>query len=383
MRERAELDARLDAALRAYAVHAAETRGRVHPDDEPPYRGVFQRDRDRIVHCAAFRRLEYKTQVFVSVLDNDHHRNRLTHTMEVTQIARTIARALGLNEDLVEALALAHDLGHGPFGHSGEDALNEVMQGHGGFNHNLQGLRVVDKLERRYADFAGLNLSYETREGFTKNLTPQGRAQHGFTLGEAPSLEVQLVGHADEIAYDTHDIEDGLDSSVLKEEALRELDLWRETEAEVLAEKPALANEQRLRWRSVVRRMIRRLVGDLMAETERRLEQSNVGTLKDVRTQPRELVGFSIGLELKKRDLECFLHANFYNHPEVRKHTALWQERLKEIYAAFRKDLGRLPEDYRKRVDAEGETIERVICDYVAGMTDRFAESQWERYCKA
>ncbi|MBI3829484.1 MAG: deoxyguanosinetriphosphate triphosphohydrolase [Planctomycetes bacterium] len=383
MRDRAELERFLEAALSPCAVRASDSRGRVHPDDEPPYRGVYQRDRDRIIHCAAFRRLQYKTQVFVSVLDGDHHRNRLTHTMEVTQIARTMARALGLNEDLVEALALAHDLGHGPFGHSGEDALNEVMQGHGGFNHNLQGLRVVDKLERRYADFPGLNLSYETREGFTKNLTIPGRAQYGFAAGESPSLEVQLVGHADEIAYDTHDIEDGLDSNVLKEEALRELDLWRETEDEVLGEKPVLAHEQRLRWRSVVRRMIRRLVGDLMAETERRLEQSNVTMLKDVRTQPRELVGFSIGLEMKKRDLESFLHANFYNHPEVRGHTALWQARLKEIYAAYRKDLARLPDDHRKRVDAEGETIERVICDYVAGMTDRFAEQQWERYCKA
>ncbi|MCW8130590.1 MAG: deoxyguanosinetriphosphate triphosphohydrolase [Planctomycetota bacterium] len=383
MRDRAELERHLEAALSPCAMRASDSRGRPHADDEPPYRGVFQRDRDRIVHCAAFRRLEYKTQVFISVLEGDHHRNRLTHTMEVTQIARTIARALALNEDLVEALALAHDLGHGPFGHSGEDALNEVMQGHGGFNHNLQGLRVVDKLERRYADFPGLNLSYETREGFTKNLNPQGRAQYGFTQGESPPLEVQLVGHADEIAYDTHDIEDGLVSGVLHEDGLRDLALWRETEAAVLDEQPVLEAEQRLRWRSVVRRLIRTLVGDLMAETEKRLSDSNVRSLAEVRTSPRELVGFSLGLEFKKRDLETFLHSYFYNHAGVRKHTALWQERLKDIYAAYLKDPSRLPPDHVKRVDKEGETIERVICDYVAGMTDRFAETQWERYCKA
>lgn len=383
MRDRAEVEGYLEAALQPWAVRASASRGRPHPDDEPPYRGTFQRDRDRIVHCAAFRRLQYKTQVFVSVLEGDHHRNRLTHTMEVTQIARTIARALALNEDLVEALALAHDLGHGPFGHSGEDALNEVMQGHGGFNHNLQGLRVVDRLERRYADFPGLNLSYETREGFTKNLHAQARAQHGFAAGEAPSLEVQLVSHADEIAYDTHDIEDGLVSGVLAEEALRALDLWRETEAEVLAERPQLAAETSLRWRSIVRRLIRKLVSDLLGETERRLQESNIGTLADIRATPRELAGFSMGLEFKKRELEAFLHQNFYNHPLVRKHTALWQERLKEVFAAYRREPARLPENHLRRVQAEGESPERVICDYVAGMTDRFAELQWERFSQA
>src|ERR1043165_595040 len=206
--------------LASYAMSEAHSRGRLHPDKEAEYRGIYQRDRDRIVHSSAFRRLQYKTQVFISVMEGDYYRNRLTHTLEVTQIGRSIARALKLNEDLAEALALAHDLGHGPFGHSGEMALNEVMRDAGGFDHNAQGLRIVDLLETRYARFPGLNLTYETREGYAKNYTPRpdsprSRSIIGFTAGDMPSLEVQLVGHADEIAYDTHDLDDGLVSGTL------------------------------------------------------------------------------------------------------------------------------------------------------------------------
>ena len=382
MLDRADIESHREAALAPYAARARDSRGRRHPEAEAPYRGIFQRDRDRIVHCAAFRRLEYKTQVFVSDLEGDHHRNRLTHTMEVTQIARTLARALALNEDLVEALALAHDLGHGPFGHSGEEALNEVMRQHGGFNHNIQGLRVADLFERRYPDFSGLNLTYETREGWTKNMTPELRARHGFARDEAPSLEVQLVGHADEIAYDTHDIEDGLHSKVISEDALRGMDLWRQTEQEVLGEHTALKADKHLRWHAVVRRMIRVLVGDLLAETERRIAKVKVKTLADVRACRNELAGFSKSMAVKKQILEKYLNANFYLNPEVRKHTGLWQERLKDIFRAYVDDPSRLPETHRERVKKEGEELERVVCDYVAGMTDRFAEMQWERYCK-
>jgi len=382
MFHRAHIESNSEAYLAPYAMRARASRGRSYPETEALYRGLFQRDRDRIVHCAAFRRLEYKTQVFVSDLEGDHHRNRLTHTMEVTQIARTLARALALNEDLVEALALAHDLGHGPFGHSGEEALNEVMRRHGGFNHNIQGLRVADLFERRYPDFPGLNLTYETREGWTKNMTSELRARHGFMRDEAPPLEVQLVGHADEIAYDTHDLEDGLHSKVISEDALRGMDLWHQTEQEVLSEHTTLKADTHLRWHAVVRRMIRLLVGDLLSETERRIALAKVHSLAGVRTHRDELVGFSKTMAVKKNILEKYLNANFYLHSEVRKHTGLWQERLKEVFQAYLDAPLRLPDAHRERTKKEGEPLERVVCDYVAGMTDRFAEIQWERYCK-
>lgn len=386
MRDRDALSLQLEAHLAPYAMRASVSRGRVFPEHEPRYRALYQRDRDRLVHCTAFRRLEYKTQVFVAGVEGDHFRTRLTHTMEVTQIARTIARALGLNEDLVEAMALAHDLGHGPFGHSGETALNEVMTGHGGFDHNLQGLRVVDRLERRYPGFLGLNLTYETREGFTKNLRrgvaePDTRGALGFAAEESPSIEVQLVGHADEIAYDTHDVEDAIVSGTLTEADVRRVALWRTTEEEVLAETPALAQDHRLRLRAVVRHLIGRLVLDLIQETERRIDRQGVRTLADVRACPAELVGFSTRCAQEKEDLETFLHRNFYSSPRVRMHTALWQERVKEIFLAYRSAPKQLPVDYLRRIEQEGETLERVICDYVSGMTDRYAETHWQQLC--
>jgi dGTPase len=384
MRDRAELERRIEAALAPHAARASESRGRVHREDEPPYRGLFQRDRDRLIHCTAFRRLEYKTQVFVVGVEGDHFRTRLTHTLEVSQIARTAARALALNEDLVEAIALAHDLGHGPFGHSGETALHEVMAPFGGFDHNLQGLRIVDRLERRYAEFAGLNLTYETREGFTKNLArgvsgPEARGAYGFAAEESPALETQVVGHADEIAYDTHDVEDGLVAGVLREEDLRTVALWRETEEQVRAERPAMAADPRLRLRAVVRRLIGRLVSDLIAETERRLAARGVRSMANVRACPEELVGFSTTLGAQKDDLETYLHQNFYYNPRVRQHTALWQSRIPQLFQVYRSDPRRMPEGHLLRVETEGEKLERVICDYIAGMTDRYAEEQWKR----
>jgi dGTPase len=367
----------LESRLAPYAIHARTSRGRSHPDHDTGYRALYQRDRDRIVHSASFRRLQYKTQVFVSVMEGDYYRNRLTHTLEVTQIARTVARALSLNEDLTEALALVHDVGHGPFGHSGESALNEVMREKGGFNHNLQGLRIVDLLEHRYARFPGLNLTYETREGFSKNLGDY-RDRAGFMVEESPSLEVQLAGHADEIAYDTHDIEDGLVSGVIDEAALDELELWRDAGYQLLSESPELKTDQRLRWRSCVRRLISRLVNDLIAGTETALKQHKIQTLSDVRACKTPLVIFSERLAPQKRKLEDFLHRKFYNHPIVREKTALWQKRLKQLFGAYQSDPSKLPQDELKRVDSEGETLERIICDYVAGMTDRYAAKQWE-----
>ncbi|MCY3019884.1 MAG: deoxyguanosinetriphosphate triphosphohydrolase [Planctomycetota bacterium] len=372
----------LEAHVAPYAVRAALSRGRAFPDHDAGYRGLFQRDRDRIVHSSAFRRLQYKTQVFVSVVEGDYFRNRLTHTLEVTQIARTIARALALNEDLSEAIALAHDLGHTPFGHSGESALDEVMQSQGGFDHNAQGLRVVDLLEQRYPRFPGLNLTYETREGFLKNCVPAGkpgrpRAELGFAADEMSPLEIQLVGHADEIAYDTHDLDDGLVSGTLTDEQVRAVPLWRDIEAQVVKEHAGSEHDARLRRFAVVRRLIATLVGDLLAETRRRLAAHRIATLQDVRCCPEELVGFSAELSPRKAELEAFLLEGFYNNPQVKGLTTLWKERLKQLFAAYRDDPRRLPEGHRRRVESAGESLDRVICDYVAGMTDRYARKHW------
>jgi len=361
----------------------ALSRGRLHADHDSPYRGMYQRDRDRIVHSSAFRRLQYKTQVFISVMEGDYFRNRLTHTLEVTQIARTIARALSLNEDLAEALALAHDLGHGPFGHSGEDALNEVMRDHGGFDHNAHGLRIVDLLETRYARFPGLNLSYETREGYAKNYvprdgSPRSRSLLGFAPGEMPPLEVQLVGHADEIAYDTHDLDDGLVSGALVENDVRSVSLWRDAEAQVVSEDAAYKSDHRMRWHAIVRRLIATLVTDLMRETQRRLVEHKIESVADVRHFDGELTGFSPELSGRKRELEHFLMQRFYKSARVKERTDFWHGRLRQLFLAYRTNLALLPEDSRRRIECGVETPERAICDYVAGMTDRFASRQWE-----
>jgi dGTPase len=378
-----DIDAIQENHLAPWAMRATQSRGRAHRDHEAPYRGFYQRDRDRIIHCSAFRRLQYKTQVFVSVMEGDYYRNRLTHTLEVTQIARTLARALGLNEDLVEALALAHDLGHGPFGHSGESALEDVMSGRGGFDHNAQGLRIVDVLEQRYTRFSGLNLSYETREGFVKNYVRDGRtgrprAALGFAADESPSLEVQVVGHADEIAYDTHDLDDGLVSGTLSEDAVRSANLWQKLEVHVTDADRQLLGDSRLRWRAIVRRLIATLTGDLLDETRRRLAERNIQSAEDVRRCDAELAGFSPEMLPRKQELEKFLHLNFYSNPRVKEKTSLWQRRLQQLFEAYRVDLKNLPDDYRRKVECEGESLDRVICDYVAGMTDRYATRQWE-----
>ena len=354
------------------------SRGRRFPDHDSPYRGLYQRDRDRIVHAAAFRRLQYKTQVFVNVLDGDYFRNRLTHTLEVTQIARTLARALHLNEDLAEALALAHDLGHGPFGHSGEAALNEMMHGHGGFDHNAQGLRIVDQLEHRYARFPGLNLTYETREGYAKNrpkgdVSPSSRASLGFEANELPTLEAQLVNHADEIAYNAHDLDDGLVSGALGEDTVREVALWRDTEAQVLQEDPAYRDDQRLRWSAIVRRLIATLVTDMLNETQRRLKDQRIQSLDDVRAAPAKLIAFSPELIPQKKALEHFLMTRFYRVARVKDLTDHWRERLKQLFAAYLQQPALLPLTHLQRAESGHESLERVICDYVSGMTDRFA----------
>ncbi len=360
--------------LAPWAVRSAESQGRVSAETEHPYRTAFQRDRDRIVHARAFRRLEYKTQVFVHH-EGDHYRNRLTHTLEGAQIARTIARSLRLNEDLAEAIALAHDLGHTPFGHAGERVLNQLLRDAGGFDHNRQTLRVVDWLEQCSADFRGLNLSVETREGILKHgchwehplPVPARRAQ--------PSLEAQVSDRADEIAYVNHDLDDGLRSGLLQTEALADLPLWQESHGDVRARWPS-AGERMLRARTIVA-LINRLVTDLVETTADRLEAATPTDVEAVRDTPERLLGYAPSLEKRLRELKDFLFRNLYDHPHVVATTREAEQVLAELWRALREDPNKLPDSVRARFAEDG--AERALADYVAGMTDRFALAEHRR----
>ena len=362
------------ARLAPYAVKSAESRGRTHAEPEHPYRTAFQRDRDRIVHSQGFRRLEYKTQVFV-FHEGDHYRNRLTHTLEGGQISRTIARTLRLNEELAEAVVLAHDLGHTPFGHAGERALAELMQADGGFDHNRQSLRTVDWLEVRYPDFRGLNLTYETREGILKHGC---HWEHPVAVPEAtvqPSLEAQVADAADEIAYTNHDLDDGLRAGILDLDQLEGVSLWAKTRGEISATLGD-APERVLRAQTIVA-LINRLVTDLIEATAARLEASGVDSVAAVRTHPEPLVGLSPEIEAQKRELKGFLDRNLYHHPHVLEMSETGARVLSEVFGVFRDDPGLLPEQARARFADDGEA--RAIADYVAGMTDRFAIAEHER----
>jgi dGTPase len=361
-------------ALAPFAARSGESRGRVHPEPEHPVRTAFQRDRDRIVHCSAFRRLEYKTQVFL-IHEGDHYRTRLTHTLEVAQISRTIARALRLNEDLAEAIALAHDIGHTPFGHAGEDVLRELMADAGGFEHNQHGLRVVDLLERRYPDFPGLNLTWELREGIAKHKTiwdrpPSAESEFG---PDMPVLEAQIVEAADTIAYDNHDIDDGLRSGVLRESDLLDLPLFSEARDWVLERWPGL--DRRLTRHQVVRRLIDRSVSDLIETTAATLREAGVASVGEVREAGRPLVGFSSALREQKRELQSALMERLYRHWRVLRVMNRSKRILRRVFRACVEDPREMPPRYRRWVDEVG--VERAVCDYVAGMTDRYAEQQY------
>jgi len=360
--------------LASYAVHSGASRGRVNAEADHRYRTAFQRDRDRIVHARAFRRLEYKTQVFV-YHEGDHYRNRLTHTLEASQIGRTIARTLRLNEDLVEAVILAHDLGHTPFGHAGERVLAELMRNDGGFDHNRQSLRIVDLLEDRYPNFRGLNLTSETREGILKHGC---RWPHPVALPELlsqPSLEAQVADVADEIAYTNHDLDDGLRSSLLGLDALAEVPLWRGARERVSAElgdRPeAVLNAQ------TVRAIIDELVGDLVESSAARISEAGVETVDEIRRTEVRLVGFSRSVEKAKRDLKRFLYENLYQHPHVLEMSDSGASVFADLFKQFRDDPMLLPARVRDRFGVDGEA--RAIADYAAGMTDRFAVIEHER----
>jgi len=366
--------------LASYAAHETESRGRRHPEPAPRYRSEYQRDRDRIVHSTAFRRLVYKTQVFVNH-EGDLYRTRMTHTLEVAQIARSMARALKLNEALSEAISLAHDLGHTPFGHAGQDALNECMRDFGGFEHNLQSLRVVDVLEERYAEFDGLNLSYECREGILKHCS-QKHALELAELGERflkrqqPSLEAQIANFADEIAYNNHDVDDGIRAGLITIEELLAVPLFATYHAQVVQLFPALGG-RRLVY-EILRRMIDCLVTDLIENSQSRLAASAVLTIADVRAQSAPLIGFSEAVQAQNTTLKQFLRRRLYRHYKVRRMTAKAGRVVAELFAAFSSDAGLMPDEHRataERLEKEqGQAgLARAVADYIAGMTDRYA----------
>jgi dGTPase len=366
------------ADLAPYAATPERSRGRRHAEPPPAHRGEFQRDRDRIIHSTAFRRLEYKTQVFVNH-EGDLFRTRLTHSIEVAQIGRSIARALHLNEDLTEAITLAHDLGHTPFGHSGQDALNACMRDYGGFEHNLQSLRVVDVLEERYAEFPGLNLTFETREGILKHCSTASARQLGdvgerFLRREQPGLEAQLANLADEIAYNNHDVDDGLRYGLVSVDELRETALFAEQHDVVTTLYPGLAPRRQVH--EIVRRMINRVAVNLIEESQRRIEAASVTDIDEVRALSAPLIGYNDEVLEQTRELKRFLRTRLYTHYRVRRMSAKAERVIRDLFDALLDDPRLLPPQYQHRVRNEGPEpagASRVVADYIAGMTDRFA----------
>jgi dGTPase len=368
-----------DAHLAPYAAHSSKSRGRRHPEEAPGSRSEFQRDRDRIIHSTAFRRLEYKTQVFLNH-EGDLFRTRLTHSIEVAQIGRTLARSLRLNEDLVEATALAHDLGHTPFGHVGQDVLNECMKDYGGFEHNLQSLRVVDHLEEHYGAFDGLNLTFETREGILKHCSLTNARQLGdlgqrFIDKKQPSLEAQLTNLADEIAYNNHDIDDGLRSGLLTMKQMEQVDLFARLHREVVRQYPGLTGRRELY--ETIRLMITAMTADLAATSAQLLADAAPASIDDVRASP-PLIRFSDTMRAETTALKRFLHANLYRHYQVNRMRVKASRIVHELFDAFMTDPVLLPPDYQV---AAGDTMKqaRKIADYIAGMTDRYAIKEHRR----
>jgi len=355
--------------LAPYASKSRDIQGRKYPEEKHPYRTDFQRDRERIIYSSAFRRLEYKTQVFVNH-EGDHYRTRLTHTIEVAQLARSIARALRLNEDLAEAISLAHDLGHTPFGHSGEEILKQLMEKVGGFEHNRQTLRVVDLLEERYPDFPGLNLTYEVREGIMKHETIYDQPSSAeFDPDEQPTLECQVVSFADEIAYNCHDVDDGLYSGVLMEKQLEGLDIWkhlREKAGKLHTELP-----ERGRRKLMVKLLINELVTDLVQKSEKNLIHRNVQSLEEVRSAGEPLLTFSKEKGKQNSQLRTFLFANMYTHHKMLRMSDKAKRTIQELFEAYRRNHNLLPPWVQERIDGDHPMV--VIGDYIAGMTDRFA----------
>jgi dGTPase len=371
---RGELEAIEDQRLAPYGLHSRDSRGRSYPEDEPEYRTAFQRDRDRILHTTAFRRLEYKTQVFI-IHEGDYYRTRLTHTLEVAQIARTVARALGANEDLEEAICLAHDLGHSPFGHSGEVALARLMKDLGGFDHNKQSLRIVTELEQRYPDFPGLNLTWEVREGIVKHESEYDTADAAdYNPDLRGHLEAQIANAADELAYTAHDLDDGLRSGMITPAMLEGITLW-----EILAESIA--------WRGLLlddltrHRLIRRLIGievsDLVTATDQCLRESGVRSVEELQRLAYNMIGYSEDMHRRNRQLKDFLYANMYRHHRVVRMAVKAERIITDLFTAYRAEPAMLPRHVQTSIETRG--LERTICDYIAGMTDRFALQEHDK----
>jgi dGTPase len=366
--------------LASYAAHDAGSRGRRYPEPKPELRSEFQRDRDRIIHCNAFRRLVYKTQVFVNH-EGDLYRTRVTHSIEVAQIARSVAIALRLNEALTEAICLAHDLGHTPFGHAGQDALNECMRDYGGFEHNLQSLRVVDELEERYADFRGLNLTFECREGILKHCSLRNARELG-ELGERfihrrqPGLEAQIANIADEIAYNNHDVDDGIRAQLLDLEGLHGTRMFRRQYEAVTARYPDLS-ERRL-VHEIIRRMINHIVSDLIRTTQARLEEARPRSIEEIRARAEPLAALSEECQEEHLELKAYLREHVYRHYKVLRMTSKARRVLKKLFEAFFGDVNLMPPEHRDQALKGEQTHKaagraRAVADYIAGMTDRYA----------
>ncbi len=363
-----------DYCLAPYGIRSKESKGRAYPDTEPIYRTAFQRDRDRILHTTAFRRLEYKTQVFLNT-EGDYYRTRLTHTLEVAQIGRTVARALGANEDLEEAICLAHDLGHSPFGHSGERILNQLMEGEGGFDHNKQSLRIVTKLENRFEEFPGLNLTWETREGIVKHETE-------YDISDADDYDPELRGHleaqianaADELAYSAHDLDDGLRSGLLSPDGLYDLKIWK-TLVESVGWKGGELNE--LDRKKIIRRMIGLEVRDLIASTDKEIQKSGVESVEGLQKLDHNVIRFSDEMSEMNRELKDFLYAKLYKHHRVIRMQVKAENIISNIFSAYIKYPLMLPDHIQDGIDTIG--LKRAICDYIAGMTDRYAIDEHQK----
>ncbi len=363
--------------LAGYACTSRASRGRKHPEEHRDNRPAFERDRDRIIHCAAFRRLEYKTQVFVNH-EGDYYRTRLTHSLEVAQIGRAIARKLRLNEELTEALALSHDLGHTPFGHTGEEVLNRLMQGFGGFEHNMQSFRVVDELEERYHGFNGLNLTWEVREGIIKHSTHYDAASEimaEFMPGTVPSIEGQIINYADEIAYNNHDIDDGLKSGYITMDMLEQVDLWHEVYSGVRRKYPTI-DDKRLVYQTISA-LIGLLISDICITTSSNLEKMGIAALDDLRRVNCAVVHFNDDITGRNLELKRFLFQNLYRHYKVDKMRVKAEIFITRLFETYLRNPNLLPPKYQSRFERFG--LQRVVCDYIAGMTDRFALDEYKR----
>ncbi|MGW8226452.1 MAG: deoxyguanosinetriphosphate triphosphohydrolase [Anaerolineales bacterium] len=372
--KREQLEANEEQNLAPYGLKSAASRGRSYPEDEPEYRTAFQRDRDRILHTTAFRRLEYKTQVFI-IHEGDYYRTRLTHTLEVAQIGRTIARALGANEDLEEAICLAHDLGHSPFGHSGEVALSRLMRDYGGFDHNKQSLRIVTEIEERYPDFSGLNLTWEVREGIVKH-------ESEYDISDASDynpdlrghLEAQIANAADELAYTAHDLDDGLRSGMINPQMLEGITLW-EIMVESVGWRGGKLND--LARHRLIRRLIGLEVSDLVETTDHCLRENSVRTVEQLQLLPFNVISFSEDMYRRNRQMKDFLYANMYRHHRVVRMAVKAERIVSDLFKAYQSEPEMLPHHVQDLIEANG--LERTICDYIAGMTDRFALKEYSK----